>query len=57
MTIFRFKKKVIQFRMTIFQIKKRVIPFCITSKLILEIDLFIRQGIGVLNTPHMYLDF
>ena len=32
-------------------------PFRITKKLILEIDLFIRQGRGVLNTPHMYLDF
>ena len=26
-------------------------------KLILGIDLFYRQGRGVLNTPHMYLDF
>ena len=26
-------------------------------KLILEIDLFVRQGRGVLNTPHMYLYF
>ena len=26
-------------------------------KLILEIDLFVRQGRGVLNTPHMYMDF
>ena len=43
--------------MTIFRIKKEVIPFRITKKLILEIDLFVRQGRGVLNTPHMYLDF
>ena len=43
--------------MNIFHIKKRVIPFHITKKLILEIDLFIRQDIGVLNTPHMYIDF
>ena len=27
------------------------------QKLILGIDLFVRQGRGVLNTPHMYLDF
>ena len=26
------------------------------QKLILGIDLFVRQGRGVLNTPHMYLD-
>ena len=26
-------------------------------KLILEIDLFVRQGRGVLHMPHMYLDF
>ena len=56
-TIFRIKKRVVLFRMTIFQIKKRVVPFHITKKLILEIALFVRQGRGVLNTPHMYLDF
>ena len=27
------------------------------QKLILGIDLFVRQGRGVLNTPHMYSDF
>ena len=27
------------------------------QKLILGIDLFVRQGRSVLNTPHMYLDF
>ena len=27
------------------------------QKLILGIDLFVRQGRGVLNTPHMYPDF
>ena len=43
--------------MNTFQIKKKVIPFRITKKLILEIALFVRQGRGVLNTPHMYLDF
>ena len=43
--------------MNIFQIKKRIIPFCITTKLILGIDLFYRQGRGVLHTPHMYLYF
>jgi len=43
--------------MNIFQIKKKVIPFHITPKLILGIDLFVRQGRGVLNTPHMYIDF
>ena len=47
----------IPFRITLFQIKKRIIPFCITPKLILGIDLFVRQGRGVLHTPHMYLDF
>ena len=57
MTIFRIKKMVVLFRMTIFQIKKRVVPFHITKKLILEIDLFFRQGRGVLNTPYMYIDF
>lgn len=43
--------------MNIFQIKKKVIPFCITPKLILGIDLFVRQDRGVLNMPHMYLYF
>ncbi|ETK02374.1 hypothetical protein N425_04775 [Tannerella sp. oral taxon BU063 isolate Cell 2] len=43
--------------MNIFQIKKKVIPFRITKKSILEIDPFIRQDMGVLNTPHMYMDF
>ena len=47
----------IPFRITLFQIKKSVIPFRITQKLILGIDLFVRQGRGVLNTPYMYLDF
>lgn len=46
-----------RFYMIIFQIKKKVMQFRITKKLILEIDLFICQGIGVLNTPYMYLDF
>ena len=57
MIIFQIKKIVVPFRITLFQIKKRIIPFCITPKLILGIDLFVRQGRGVLNTPHMYLDF
>ena len=42
--------------MTIFWIKKTPIPIRIIIKLILEIDLFVRQGRGVLHTPHMYLD-
>ena len=47
----------IPFLITLFQIKKMIIPFCITPKLILGIDLFVRQDRGVLNTPHMYLYF
>ena len=47
----------IPFRVTLFQIKKRIIQFLITQKLILGIDLFVRQGRGVLHTPHMYIDF
>ena len=43
--------------MNIFKIKKKVIPFCITPKLILGIDLLVRQGMGVLHTLHMYPDF
>ena len=43
--------------MNIFQIKKKVILFRITPKLILGIDLFVRQDSGVLHTPHMYIDF
>ena len=45
------------FLIIIFRIKKRIILFRITKKLILEIDLLVRQGRGVLNTPHMYIDF
>ena len=48
---------VLPFRMILFQIKKTPITIRITQKLILGIDLFVRQGRGVLNTPHMYLDF
>ena len=51
------KRKFMPFLMTIFRIKKEVIPFHITKKLILEIALFVRKGRGVLNTPHMYIDF
>ena len=43
--------------MNIFQIKKKVMLFHITKKSILGIDLFVRQGRGVLHTPHMYIDF
>lgn len=57
MTIFRFKKKVIQFRITIFQIKKTPITIRIIKKLILGIVFFYRQSKGVLHTPHMYIDF
>ena len=35
----------------------KVIPFHITKKLILEIDLSVRKGGDVLNTPYMYLHF
>ena len=31
--------------------------FRITKKIILGIDLSVRKGRGVLNTPHMYLNF
>ena len=48
---------VVTFRLPLFRIKKMVVPFRITKKLILEIDLSVHQGRGVLNTPHMYLDF
>ena len=43
--------------MTIFKFKKKVIPFRITKKFIIEIDPIYRQGRGVLNTPHKYLYF
>ncbi len=45
------------FCMNIFQIKKKDHTISHNLKLILEIDLFVRQGRGVLNTPHMYLYF
>ncbi|ETK06720.1 hypothetical protein T230_10960 [Tannerella sp. oral taxon BU063 isolate Cell 1/3] len=47
----------IPFRITLFQIKKKVMLFRITKKIILGIDLSVRKGRGVLNTPHMYLNF
>ena len=55
--LYLIKRKFMPFLMTIFRIKKEVIPFHITKKLILEIALFVRKGRGVLNTPHMYIDF
>jgi len=45
------------FLIIIFRIKKRIILFRITKKLILEIDLLVRQGRGVLHTPYMYFVF
>ena len=57
MTIFQIKKRVVPFCIGLYLIKRKVMLFCITPKLILGIDLFVRQGRGVLNTPHMYPDF